>query len=88
MAFIVSNQWPADGMTLFQTSPFACRKDGSSRFMRELVLPFGSTGYVALFEIADNVTVIIDALKVIIVRRKDQADVTIGLNPSGHQYLV
>jgi plasmid stabilization system protein ParE len=33
-------------------SPFSCRKAvASSPFLRELVIPFGATGYVALFEI-------------------------------------
>ncbi len=33
-------------------SPFSCRKALPDRpFLRELIIPFGSTGYVALFEI-------------------------------------
>ena len=31
--------------------------------IRELIIPFGHTGYVALFEIVDNHTVIIGAIR-------------------------
>ena len=43
--------------------PFVCRKAGSSAFLRELLIPFGSTGYVALFEIEDAATVTILAVR-------------------------
>ena len=44
--------------------PFACRKaDDANPFLRELVIPFGSAGYVALFEIEDNSTVTILAFR-------------------------
>lgn len=52
-----------DGMTFLKFSPFACRKAGNSPFVRELVIPFGSTGYVALFEVVDGNTVIIGAIR-------------------------
>ena len=52
-----------DGMALLASSPFACRKAGSSSFIRELIIPFGRTGYVALFEIVDSATVIIGAIR-------------------------
>ena len=52
-----------DGVAFLRSSPFACRKATHSPFLRELVIPFGSTGYVALFEIVDNHTVIIGALR-------------------------
>jgi plasmid stabilization system protein ParE len=32
-------------------SPFSCRKADSSPFARELIVPFGATGYVVFFEI-------------------------------------
>jgi plasmid stabilization system protein ParE len=32
-------------------SPFSCRKADDSPFVRELIVPFGATGYVVLFEI-------------------------------------
>lgn len=52
-----------DGMTFLKFSPFACRKAGNSPFVRELVIPFGSTGYVALFEAVDGDTVIIGTIR-------------------------
>ena len=52
-----------DGMAFLRSSPFACRKIGTSPFVRELVITFGSTGYVALFEIVDEKTVIIGAIR-------------------------
>jgi len=52
-----------NGVTFLTSSPFACRKVGSSSFIRELVIPFGHTGYVALFEIVDSDTVIIGAIR-------------------------
>jgi plasmid stabilization system protein ParE len=44
-------------------SPFIYRKAGASPFLRELVIPFGSSGYVALFEIDDASTVTILAVR-------------------------
>jgi plasmid stabilization system protein ParE len=52
-----------NGVAFLTSSPFACRKVGSSPFIRELVIPFGHTGYVALFEIVDSNTVIIGAIR-------------------------
>jgi plasmid stabilization system protein ParE len=52
-----------DGIAFLESSPFACRKAGNSSFIRELIIPFGSTGYVALFEIVDSSTVIIGAIR-------------------------
>ena len=44
--------------------PFSCRKaPDDNPFLRELVIPFGAGGYVALFEIEDNETVTILALR-------------------------
>jgi plasmid stabilization system protein ParE len=50
-------------IALLAWSPFTCRKIGSSAFVRELVIPFGRTGYVAVFEIVDSDTVIIGAVR-------------------------
>ena len=50
-------------LTIF---PFSCRKpEGSSGnpFLRELLIPFGNAGYVALFEIEDSQTVTIMAVR-------------------------
>lgn len=52
-----------DGIGFLETSPFACRKAGSSPFLRELVVPFGRTGYVVLFDIVDGETVIVGAVR-------------------------
>ena len=40
---------------LLEHSPFSCRKawPGDRPLLRELIIPFGSAGYVALFEIDD-----------------------------------
>ena len=48
------------GFATLKTSPFTCRKAGRSPFLRELVIPFGRSGYVALIEIesAENVVVV------------------------------
>jgi plasmid stabilization system protein ParE len=49
---------------LLRLSPFSCRKVLSDNsFLRELIIPFGSAGYVALFEIASNATVNILAVR-------------------------
>jgi plasmid stabilization system protein ParE len=52
-----------NSVSFLETSPFACRKVGGSAFIRELIIPFGSAGYVALFEIVDSSTVIIGAIR-------------------------
>jgi plasmid stabilization system protein ParE len=44
-------------------SPFIYRKAGQSPFLRELLIPFGHSGYVALFEIEDAATVTILAVR-------------------------
>ena len=44
-------------------SPFIYRKAGPNPFFRELLIPFGSSGYVALFEIEDASTVTVLALR-------------------------
>lgn len=44
--------------------PFTCRKAAvDTPFLRELVIPFGAAGYVALFEIDDHETVTILAIR-------------------------
>jgi plasmid stabilization system protein ParE len=44
-------------------SPFIYRKADRSPFLRELLIPFGSSGYVALFEIESASTVTILAVR-------------------------
>lgn len=52
-----------DAIGFLTSSPFACRKVGVSPFVRELVISFGRSGYVALFEVVDGNTVIIGAIR-------------------------
>lgn len=52
-----------EGCRFLAHSPFSCRKTGASAFVRELIIPFGSTGYVALFEIRDHQQVVIGAVR-------------------------
>ena len=50
--------------------PFACRKaDDANPFLRELIIPFGGAGYVALFEIEDE-----HALTILAVRHQREDD--------------
>jgi plasmid stabilization system protein ParE len=51
------------GIATLKTSPFTCRKAGQSPFLRELIVPFGHSGYVALFEIEDATNVVVVAVR-------------------------
>jgi plasmid stabilization system protein ParE len=51
------------GVATLKSSPFTCRKASSSPFLRELVIPFGHSGYVALFEIEDAANVVVVAVR-------------------------
>lgn len=54
----------AKGVKLLEEFPFTCRKASpDSPFLRELLISFGSTGYVLLFEIEDAATVTILAAR-------------------------
>lgn len=47
-----------------QTFPFSCRKASPENpFLRELVISFGSYGYVALFEVEDDKRVTVLAVR-------------------------
>lgn len=51
---------------LLRHSPFSCRKAGNGTLgplVRELIIPFGAAGYVALFEILNDTTVLITAMR-------------------------
>jgi len=49
---------------MLEDFPFSCRKaTDSDPFLRELLIPFGSSGYVALFEIEDESTVTVLAVR-------------------------
>ncbi len=52
-----------NGLAALSFSPFTCRKAADDPFLRELVIPFGSSGYVALFEIEGNDSVVIGAVR-------------------------
>jgi plasmid stabilization system protein ParE len=52
------------GVELLRFSPFSCRKAiPENPFLRELIIPFGAGGYVALFEIESGDKVNILALR-------------------------
>ena len=52
------------GLSLLAASPFSCRKAAAGdALLRELLVPFGASGYVALFEIEDAVTVTVLAVR-------------------------
>ena len=54
----------AKGMELLKDFPFSCRKaTPDNPFLRELIIHFGSAGYVALFEIEDAHTITILAVR-------------------------
>lgn len=55
---------------ILRFSPYSCRKaDGqASALLRELVIPFGKRGYVALFEIEPR------AVTILAVRHQREAD--------------
>lgn len=54
----------AQAWELLRRFPFSARKaDNANPFLRELVIPFGGAGYVALFEIDDATTVTILAVR-------------------------
>lgn len=51
------------GVAILKSSPFTCRKVGQSPFLRELIIPFGRSGYVALFEIEGASDVVVTAVR-------------------------
>ena len=51
------------GFATLKASPFTCRKAGESPFLRELIIPFGRSGYVALFEIEGAADVVVTAVR-------------------------
>lgn len=54
----------AKAVTFLERFPFSCRKArGGDPFLRELVVPFGSSGYVVLFRVDDGGTVTIAAVR-------------------------
>lgn len=54
----------AKGIELLSEFPFACRKAAEDNpFLREMIISLGSAGYVMLFEIEDERTVTILAVR-------------------------
>jgi len=56
----------AKSVELLEVFPFSCRKataGGGGPFLRELIIPFGGSGYVALFEIENGSMVNILAVR-------------------------
>lgn len=51
------------GFETLKTSPFTCRKAGRSAFLRELIISFGRSGYVALFEVESATDVVVVAVR-------------------------
>ena len=52
------------GMAFLTDFPFACRKaDSANPFLREMLISFGNSGYVVLFEIENRTTVTILAVR-------------------------
>ncbi len=50
-------------MRVLQTNPYTCRKVSSNPRERELIIPSGGSGYVALFEIISDHEVVVSALR-------------------------
>ncbi|HEX7640106.1 MAG TPA: type II toxin-antitoxin system RelE/ParE family toxin [Burkholderiaceae bacterium] len=50
-------------MRILEINPFTCRMAADRAYERELVVPFGSAGYVLLFEIDAPGTVIVTAIR-------------------------
>ena len=48
---------------ILETNPYTCRKAGRNPLERELVIPFGGSGYVALFEIISEQEVAVSAIR-------------------------
>ncbi|MFT3755191.1 MAG: type II toxin-antitoxin system RelE/ParE family toxin [Pseudoxanthomonas sp.] len=53
-----------DSLKMLESMPFACPKvDEGEPLLRELLINFGNSGYVALYEIGDDDTVTVLALR-------------------------
>jgi len=48
---------------ILETNPFTCRIAETDRLERELVIPFGASGYVALFRILSEREVVMAAIR-------------------------
>lgn len=53
-----------DGVRMIEQSPFSCRRlTSEGALLRELLIPFGASGYLALFEIENSVTINVLAIR-------------------------
>jgi len=50
-------------MRILETNPYTCSMALDNPFERELIIPFGGSGYVALFEIVSEREVAVSALR-------------------------
>ncbi|MBI5333309.1 MAG: type II toxin-antitoxin system RelE/ParE family toxin [Burkholderiales bacterium] len=50
-------------LRILRTNPFTCRVAADRPYERELVIPFGGSGYVALFEVVSDHEVVVTALR-------------------------
>lgn len=50
-------------MNQLAATPYSFRKAGRSPTRRELIIPFGATGYVALYEIVSSASVLVLAIR-------------------------
>ena len=48
---------------VLESNPFTCRIAFDDRLERELVIPFGASGYVALFRIVSHHEVVVSAIR-------------------------
>ncbi|BEP38468.1 type II toxin-antitoxin system RelE/ParE family toxin (plasmid) [Variovorax sp. V59] len=48
---------------ILETNPFTCRIADADRLERELVIPFGASGYVALFRVISEREVVVAAIR-------------------------
>ena len=55
--------WLVAWLSLLERFAFTCRKATGSPFLRELVIPFGTAGYVAQFEIIGHSTVVVGEVR-------------------------
>jgi plasmid stabilization system protein ParE len=59
-----------EAIDILRFSPFSCRKAlAHNPFLRELIIPFGSAGYVALFEIESK-----NIVNILAVRHQREED--------------
>ena len=50
-------------MRILETNPYTCRMAHANPLERELIIPFGGSGYVALFEIISDDEVAVSAIR-------------------------